>query len=369
MGFKAWYYAVLAIYKRNLKLLRRQKQLLVAPFLLPIVVLILVSTIMGGSDDWAIGLMDKSDTDSSHALVDSLGDIHSKIAPYFTVVETDPVKAESAVREGRLQMAITIPEDFDDTNKVYTETYNINTDMMKNVKLRLEHGLLKEMDDRGDLKMKTKLQTEKPYAIPRSAYFAGSAILLSLMLSATIVAANLFSFDRENRTRKEILLTPVNLHAAGYGIMLASGTVAILASIPTLLLGVFAFKLELNHVIQVYAVMIPVIVMCATLGMIIAHYLKHFHVIQPIIIITFIGTFFATGGFAEISMLPPIARGFSDFWLFSYVFEWLNPLIHGFNTHLRVLQYGLLILAGIIGVFIIPFIYNREQRSNISGGQ
>lgn len=369
MGMKAWFYAIIAVYKRNVKLLRWQKQLLVTPFILPIVVLILVSTIMGGSDSWSIGLTDKSDTDDSHALIDSFESIHSELEPYFDVVETHPEKAQKAVEDGRLHMAITIPEDFEDTNKVYTDTYNINTDMMKNVKLRLEHGLLKEMVSRDDLQVKTKLKTEKPFAVPRSDFFAGSAFLLSLMLSATIVAANLFSFDRENRTRKEILLTPVNVHVAGYGIMLTAGTVAVLASIPTLLLGVFAFELDLNHLTQVYLVMIPVMFMCATLGMVIAHFLKRFHIIQPIIIITFIGTFFATGGFAGVSMLPPIARSFSNFWPFSYIFEWLNPLLHGFSTHLSPLQYVLLILVGLLGVLLIPFVYRRELKGNISGGQ
>lgn len=369
MGMKAWLYAVIAVFKRNLKLLKRQKQLLVTPFILPVVVLILVSTIMGGSDSWAIGLIDESDTDTSYEVINSFEGIHSEIEPYFDVMETEPDKAQNAVKDGRLHMAITIPEDFEKTNKVFTETYNINTDMMKNVKLRLEHGLLKEMDDRGDLQIETNLQTEKPYAVPRSAFFAGSAFLLSLMLSATIIAANLFSFDRENRTRKEILLTPVNVHATGYGIMLASVTVAILASIPILLLGVFAFQLGPQHLTQIYLIMIPVMFMCTTLGMIVAHFLKRFHIIQPIIIITFIGTFFATGGFAGVSMLPPIARGFSAFWPFSYVFEWLNPLLHGFSNHLDSLQYLLLVLAGILSILLVPLVYRREQRGNINGGQ
>ncbi|MEN1969176.1 ABC transporter permease [Lentibacillus sp. N15] len=369
MGMKAWLHAMVAVYKRNLKILRRQKQLLVTPFILPIVVLILVSTIMGGSDSWSIGLIDKSNTDASHELINSLESVHSELAPYFNVIETDPEKAKNAVEEGRLHMAITIPKDFQNTNKVYTDTYNINTDMMKNVKLRLEHGLLKEMDDRGDLQIETNLLTEKSYAVPRSAFFAGSAFLLSLMLSATIVAANLFSFDRENRTRKEILLTPVGTHAAGYGITLASGTVAILASLPTLLLGIFAFQLDLHHLLQVYLIMIPVMIMCATLGMIVAHFLKRFHILQPIIIITFIGTFFAAGGFAGVSMLPPIARGFSTFWLFSYVFEWLNPLLHGFSTGLNLVQYMMILLAGLVGVLLVPYIYSRELKGNISGGQ
>lgn len=151
--------------------------------------------------------------------------------------------------------------------------------------------------------------------------------------------------------------------------MLASGTVAILASLPTLLLGVFAFQLDLHHLTQVYLVMIPVIFMCAALGMVVAHFLKRFHIIQPITIITFIGTFFAAGGFAGVSMLPPIARGFSTVWLFSYIFEWLNPLLHGFSTHLSALQYVLVILSGIVGILLIPLIYRCELRGNISGGQ
>lgn len=153
---------------------------------------------MGQSDSWPIGLIDKSDIGASHELINRLESVHSELAPYFKVMETDPEKAQKAVEKGRLHIVITILEDFQDTNKVYTETYHINTDMMKNVKLRLEYGLLKEMDNRGE----TELLTEKPFVVPRSAFFAGSAFLLSLMLSTTIVAANLFLNEKIERVRK-----------------------------------------------------------------------------------------------------------------------------------------------------------------------
>lgn len=85
--------------------------------------------------------------------------------------------------------------------------------------------------------------------------------------SATITAANLFAFDYENRTRKEILLSSAHPFTAGVGIVLTSVVTAVLASVPAFLLGAAAFRLRIqtSNLLVVYLAMLPVMVGCAGL--------------------------------------------------------------------------------------------------------
>lgn len=364
--------AVWAVHRRNTKLLWRQKQLIIAPFLLPLVLMILTALIMGGiGDEWPIAVIDEESSHTSEALLQTLEESESNITPYFSILETDLPEARQLVKDGQLHMLVRIPNDYTQTKTLYTETFNINTDMMKNTRLRLEHAVIEHMQMNEQLSVYPVLITERPDDIWRVAYISGSTFLLALMFSATIVAANLFAFDRENRTRKEILLTPINPAFAGIGMMLTSVTIAILSSLLALFVAVAAFRLEIHFVslLTIYAGMLPILIFCAGFGILIAHWLKRFRVFQPVIIVTFIATFFVSGGFAGTAVLPEGARLFSQYWPFSYVFQWFNPILHGFQSSLLPYQYTLLILAGMLAVLIIPPIYKREMNEHFGGGQ
>lgn len=101
--------------------------------------------------------------------------------------------------------------------------------------------------------------------------FNGTAMPLDyiqfIYQSATITAANLFAFDYENRTRKEILLSSAHPFTAGVGIVLTSVVTAVLASVPAFLLGAAAFRLRIqtSNLLVVYLAMLPVMVGCAGL--------------------------------------------------------------------------------------------------------
>ena len=370
MKWKTWFYAISAVNRRNIKLLLRQKQFLVAPFLMPVVVMILTALIMGaGGDDWPVGLVNESDSVESKDFIETLETVHSNITPYFSIREMEHEQASDAVKEGRLQMLIRIPDDFEQSQTVYTETFNINTDMMKNVRLRLEHTILKQLEKNDVLHAAPELVLEKKEDVWRESFIAGSSVLLALMFSATITAANLFAFDIENRTEKEISLTPLSNIYSGIGIIITSVLLAFVSAISTLLVGMFAFRLEPENLLMIFIGIIPVLITCAIIGIIIAHFLRRYRIIQPIIIVTFMATFFGAGGYSSVAGLPPIARSFSEIWAFSYVFEWFNPILHNFSGGLDVVQYVFLIVAAFIFIAILPIVYKRELLVKNSGGQ
>ncbi|MBY7142574.1 ABC transporter permease [Virgibacillus sp. NKC19-3] len=370
MKWKTGYYAIAAVNRRNRKILFRQKQFLVAPFLMPVVVMILTALIMGaGGDDWPVGLVNESDSVESQDFVETLENAHSNITPYFSIREMGYEQASDAVKAGRLQMLIRIPDDFPQSQTVYTETFNINSDMMKNVRLRLEHTVLDQLEEHNELQATSELITEKENDVWRESFIAGSTVLLALMFTATITAANLFAFDIENRTQKEMSLTPLNNLLGGVGIILTSVFMAFISGMFTMLVGMFAFRLEPENLWTMFIGMIPVLIICAILGIIIAHFLKRYRVFQPIVIVTFMATFFGAGGYSSVAGLPPIARAFSDIWAFSYIFEWFNPILHNFSSGLEITQYIALIIAAFIFMAILPIIYKRELLTKNSGGQ
>ncbi|GJM76448.1 hypothetical protein HMSSN036_86640 [Paenibacillus macerans] len=129
---KIYLYTAVGMYVRNLQILSRQKQLIVAPILLPLILMFLTAVIMGaGGDQWPVGLVDEANNTESKSLVRSIEQSHSNITKYYNVVERDLEKARAKVREGRLQLLIRIPSDYAKSKDVYIETFNINSDMMK----------------------------------------------------------------------------------------------------------------------------------------------------------------------------------------------------------------------------------------------
>lgn len=372
LRFERFIYGVYGIFIRNIKIATRQKQLLVAPIVLPIVIMIFTALVMGASgDQWPIAMVNKSNSNEAKQLEYSIESSHSNISKYYNIIENDEEKSKELVQNGNVQLGIVIPENFAHTNTIYTQTFNVNTDMMKNVRLRLENSIINNSEENNKLIIKPVLKLKKSEDVWRASFISGSCFLLSLFFGACITGANLFAFDRENRTRKEIILTPLNLNSTGIGIVLSSLVITIVTSLPTLLIAIYAFKMKVNitNLILVYSIMIPVMIVCCILGMFLAHLLKNYRNFQPVIIVTAMATFFASGGFVSVAVLPSIAQTFDKFWLLSYVFEILNPILHDFASTLSLTQICLFILAAAVGLVAIHFIYIRERKLDISYGK
>lgn len=362
----AWIRAMGAMYRRNIKILIRQPQLLIAPVVLPIVVMFFTAMVMGaGGDEWPIGLVNLSESPLANQVMAKISTVHSNITPYYKVMETDLAQAKQKVRTGRLQLLVIIPADFDQSRTLITETYNVNSDMMKNVRLRLEQALNDLMEGEGSITLVPRLVTEKPEDVWRAAFISGSCFLMALFFGACILAANLFSFDYENRTRKEIILTPVALTTAGWGIVLAAVTAAFWTSIPALLLGVTIFHMKIGwqSLLWVYLGMAPVMVGCAGLGLLVGHIAKFYRAVQPLLIVATMATFFGAGGFAGVAVLPPAAQRFAEVWVFSYIFEIFNPVLHHFKLAPQGMDLVFICLAGVFGFLVVPFVYRRESRA------
>lgn len=362
--------ATLAILVRNLRIAIRRPDLLLQAMAVPVVVLGLASVIFGAGDAWPVAVIDQSRTPQSRAVVRALEQTRGATGPYFRIVTDDPGVAHRLVEEGRLHVVVTIPTDFPASSELHTRTYNINTDAMKNVRLRLVTSA--NIHDRlaGLRAVTARFDKARPTDVTRPAFMAGSAVILALLLGGALIAANLYALDSEHRTRKEIALTPLGTHHAAVGSALAGWLLPFIASLPTVALALaFGTTSTLPGLAQASLIVLPAGLAAAGLGVLAAIGLKTHRLIQPAIILLGLGSYFASGGFIPVAALPPLARGLASWWPPSYVFEWANPLLHGFVSSAGCAPLGAVATAALATVALAGRGAVRDHRSASGQGQ
>lgn len=354
--------AMWATHIRNLRLVRRQPTLAAQTLILPTAILLLVAFIFGGGGDrWPVAVVDESQSAASNGFVEALERAESQITPYFDLQSEPYDEAKRRVDSGRLHLLVRLPEDFAESRRVEIATYNINTDAMKNARLRLDHVIATELDT--DTGVTTDLRLAQDHTPWRSAYIGGSSTLLALLLGATLLGANLFVLERERHTRTPTLLTPLGPALAGGGHIITATTTAVAASLVPLAVSVWLFHLDVApaRLASVYLAMLPALVGLAGLGILLGQLLGSFRNVQPLVVIAALVTFFGAGGFAPASMLHPALQRFADMWLPSRIFTWSNPVLHGFAQY-SAPQVVALLATGLLGVLLAWWAYRREQR-------
>ncbi|WDH78175.1 ABC transporter permease [Microbacterium esteraromaticum] len=362
--------ALFALIGRNLRLARRRIDLLIQTMAVPVVVLGLASIIFGASDAWPIAVIDESESADSRSLIRTLDDTHGATGPYFDTITTDADVAEGMLRDGRLHAIVTIPPDFAETQRILTSTYNINTDAMKNVRLRLT-TTANLYDDLSHLTgVSASTIKEQRTDVTRTAFMGGSAVILALLLGAALISANLYAVETEHRTRKEIALTPVGTHLAAAGAAIAGWMLSLVAAIPTVLLALaFGTRIAPFDLMQAALIVVPAGVACAGLGVLAAVGLHTHRLIQPVMIMLALGSYFASGGFIPVSGLPPLARTVAEWWPPTYVFEWANPVLHGFAAGPSALSIAAVLTAAAVTVGAAMWAARQDYRRSYAQGQ
>jgi hypothetical protein len=57
-------------------------------------------------------------------------------------------------------------------------------------------------------------------------------------------------------------------------------------------------------------------------------WLRDYRTLQPLLLVTAAGSFFAAGGYGSVATLPPAVCAFDQFWLPAYVFETMQAIMH-----------------------------------------
>ena len=318
---------------KDLKQWARDRQALFAPLLLPIVLMFIATVLFGfGGDQWNIGLVDKSGGNYATSLARAVEDSESNITPYFTIVTRDEDEARQLVEEGRVHLVITIPEDFDlaiesgRTPILETQTYNINTDMMKNARLRLDRVLQDWAAELGRSPITIDQVTTRADDIWRRSFIGGSAVILAVLVGAALNTALIMAREWEHRTAKELQLAPRARISIIAGKIITGLLAGMVSTVITLLFATIIFGLrvppERIPMLLLYAGLAAI--GFAGLGLAVGAWLRDYRAVQPLILVTLAGSFFAAGGFSSVPTLPAGVRAFDRYWPPSWVFEIIN---------------------------------------------
>ncbi len=363
-------HALVAVVRRNLAIATRRKDLIVQTVAVPIVVLTLASIIFASGDAWPVAVVDKDGSTESARFLEALHDTEGALGPYYDVVETDEDSAAEQVAEGRLQLVVEIPAGFSASNTVEVTTYNINTDTMKNVRLRLTTTANLYDEVSGADQLHATIAKARAEDVPRAAFMGGSAIILALLLGSTLIAANIFAMEEEIRTTKELVLTPLGAPLGAVGAALSACLLAVATAIPTAVTAVlFGFRPDPAGLAGAFLIVGPAMLAAGGLGVMLAQLMRTHRAIQPVVIMAAIGTYFAAGGFIPVGGLPPAARQFASVWPPSYVFEWSNPVVHGFERGTSWWALGALAAAVATGLALAWWAGLRETRRPARSGQ
>ena len=315
----------------------RDRQALVGPMLIPLVLMLICTVLFGyGGDEWNIGLVVESQGIQAQRFAQTIENLSGNISPYFRIITRDPTEAKRLVEEGRLQMVITIPADFDQRLNageppiIRTQLFNINTDMMKNVRLRLERAIQDFAVSRGTAPVVVEQFTTRPEDVWRRAFIAGGALIVALLVGASLNTAIMMAREWERNTSKEIRLAPHALAAIVTGKIVA-GLIACAANVAvTLLVAVTLFGLEIpmDRWLALLGIGFMVAIAAAGLGLGLGAWLHDYRTLQPLLLVTAAGSFFAAGGYGSVATLPPAVRAFDQFWLPAYVFETMQAVMH-----------------------------------------
>jgi hypothetical protein len=362
--------ALLAITLRNLRIAARRPDLLVQAMAVPVVVLGLASIIFGATDAWPIAVIDRSNSPEARTVIRATEESKGATGPYLRTITTDPEQADTLLRQGRIHVVVTIPADFATSQQIEARTFNINTDAMKNVRLRLT--TMANLHDRleGIGGVTAHIEKVKPRDVTRTGFMGGSAVILALLLGSALIAANLYAVDSEHRTRKEVALTPVGSHHAASGAVLAGWLLSVAAAVPTLGLAIaFGTRAAPGDLAQSALVVVPSALAAAGLGVLAAIGLRTHRLIQPTLILLALGSYFASGGFIPVPALPPLARALATWWPPSYAFEWTNPVLHGFDPQPAPGALAAVTVASVLILLAALLASRRHHRSPGLQGQ
>lgn len=355
---------------KDLRQWRRDRQAAAGPIFLPLVLMLLTTVLFGaGGDEWNIALITRGDGPQARQFAEAIEQSRGTLSPYFRIVTRDPDEARRLVEQGRLHMAVTIPDGFGEQTAVSeppvvrTQVFNINTDMTKNVRLRLQHAIQRYDATHGDAPLVIEQVTIRDDDVWRRSFIAGGAVILAVLVGATLNTAITVAREWQRRTVKELHLAPEPVTAVAVGKLLA-GLVAAAVNVAVALVvavAVFGLRIPPDRWLPLLGFGGLAAVAAAGLGLAIGAAIRDYRAIQPLVLVTLAGSFFASGGYASVATLPPAVRAFNTVWPPAYVFEGMHALMH-FATlpDLTALCTGLAVaaLAGLaVGTITVRRVY------------
>jgi hypothetical protein len=204
---------------------------------------------------WTIGLIDEDNSTESRLLQQAIT-AHEGTIPYYIVTTSDPAEARDRFSRAELYMVVTIPKGFGNAIKsghpipVKADIVNAHADQTKNLRLGLdarlylfyEKYLLPGSGKPGVIYTYSALY---PVEIPRSQYMSAGALMLTVILASMIYAGLFSALEHEEKTYKEISMTPHGATASMIGTIAATivEVIAVLAVVAAVNIPLWHLKI------------------------------------------------------------------------------------------------------------------------------
>ena len=353
----------------------RDKQAAAGPMVMAFVLMFLCAVVFGFSgDEWNIGLIVEGDGSAARSLANTIEETQGNISPYFRIVTRDADEARNLVAAGRIQMVITIPEEFDaliESGKagiIETQLFNINTDLTKNVRLRLDHAIQDYLVGQGEAPVTVVQTTTRSEDVWRRAFIAGGAIVVTLLVGGSLNTGIITAREWEHNTIKEITLAPQAVVAVATGKLIAGLAATIVNVAISTIVAVLLFGLGIpaNRWLPLLGFGFGSALAAAGIGMGLGACLRDYRTLQPLLMVMTAGSFFAAGGFSSANTLPAIVRQFDVFWPPTYVFETMQMMMHGaefiHSSSMWWILMAVIILCLSLGVWMFYRAINIDTR-------
>jgi ABC-type Na+ efflux pump permease subunit len=238
--------AALALAWKDLLRFSRQPFLVVVSVVMPLMFILFYAIIVPSSATAPVVVAMEDDSPLAQQFVQALRAIHSREAPYYELVTTDPEQARRMFANAEAFGMIVIPTTFDaqveaGTAQVELHIRNINSDYSKNLALRLDDAV-RTFAERSGSPTFTIEETSTFAQDPTMAdYISTSLLLFGCLYSAMLNTGLHIASEWNDRTIKTLLLAPTSRSALITGKVLAGVLQSLVSVALILLLLVLAF--------------------------------------------------------------------------------------------------------------------------------
>jgi ABC-2 type transport system permease protein len=206
--------ATKALFIKDIKITLRNRPLLVASILIPVVFIFLYSLVIQISATTPIVIARQSHGAHSDAFVKVLTEMKSVDGPYFEIQTLKPATAFERYKKRKVGALIEIPPSFDSDvarsvkPTVRLHIHNINSDSTKNYQLRLSHAIYAFQRQTNPEITITEVYSAFPKDIQVKLYVAVALLMFAVIYGSMVNTGILMVREWEERTGKEMSLSP-----------------------------------------------------------------------------------------------------------------------------------------------------------------
>ncbi|MBY7142575.1 ABC transporter permease [Virgibacillus sp. NKC19-3] len=246
--------AIKGMMLKDLKTSFRNPSMLILSIIVPIVFIFLYSLISQLSTTNPIVIAQHSDDPASNALTTIMEEMEIEDGPYYEIRTLDPDEAFHMYQNGEAPALVEIPEDFDqqlqqsEPPNVKLYVHNMNSDATKNFQLRLSHALhqFQENEDSEHLIDIHEASSTFETDISMKLYVSIGLLMFAVIYSGMVNTATLLTREWEERTSKEISLSPNGFAP----LLIAKAFTAFLLTTVTTILVMILMAFTLNFPIE-----------------------------------------------------------------------------------------------------------------------